>query len=67
MRVGFAAAFAAAAVVIVVRTSVKDETVSVESLLAAHNEYALTQPLSQTESLYAGLADRIAQGDGHGL
>jgi anti-sigma factor RsiW len=67
VRVGFAAAFAGAAVLLVVRSGVGDDSVPVGDLLAAHSEYALTQPLSQTESLYAGLADRIAQGDAHGF
>lgn len=67
-RWGLAAAFAAAAAVVVfVLAPSREEEVPVDALLAAHSEYALTMPLSPSESIYAGLAERVARGDAHDL
>jgi hypothetical protein len=65
-RFGLAAAFAAASVVLILRVRTSDVDVSVDSLLAAHTQYALTMPLS-SESAYANLAERAARGGAHGL
>ena len=67
VRWGLASAFAAASLIVILRVRNADDNVSVELLLAAHTQYALTMPLSPSESLYAGLAERTAEGDAHGL
>lgn len=60
-RAGFAAAFAAAvAMVAVLASRGPEETIPVDFMLAAHNGYALTQPLAPVDALTPALAERLA-------
>lgn len=59
-EIGFAAAFAAAAVVLVGRFYVSDtQPLPLGAVLAAHNDYVRTMPLSSQEPLVPDLSDRI--------
>lgn len=61
---GFAAAFAAAAALVVFVARGPEETIPVDFMLAAHDEYALTQPLAQPAEMTSVLADRLAGAGG---
>ena len=60
---GLAAGLAAAAVVLVIRSSDGPvETVPVQEMLAAHRSYVLTMPLANQETGLSGLAEALAGG-----
>ena len=60
---GFATAMAAAAVAVVVRlTGGGGEDLTMEELLAAHDEYALTMPLAPKERILSELPGLMAGG-----
>jgi anti-sigma factor RsiW len=64
-EIGFAAAFAATALIVAARLSVGETVVlPLDSVLAAHNDYVRTMPLSSQDQLLPEVADRIDAGEG---
>jgi anti-sigma factor RsiW len=64
-EIGFAAAFAATALILAARLSVGETVVlPLDSVLAAHNDYVRTMPLSSQDQLLPDASERIDAGEG---
>jgi anti-sigma factor RsiW len=58
---GFASAFAAAAVLVFGRPSTGTEDLTLDEVLEAHSRYQLTMPAADRESIFTGLGLRLSQ------
>lgn len=63
-EIGFAAAFAATALIAAVRLSVGEtQPLPLDAVLAAHNDYVRTMPLSSQDQLLPDVSERLDAGD----
>jgi len=58
---GFASAFAAAAVLVFGRPSTGTEELTLDEVLEAHSRYQLTMPAADRDSIFTGLGLRLSQ------